>query len=306
MVSGISAAGQQFLSNLTNVQNSLNQAQNQLSSGLKVANASDAPDQVSAILQLHANIQRNQQIQTNLNLVQGEVNTSDQALSSGISLLDQVHTLAAQGLGADQSAATRTTLANQVEGLLEQLVSISQTSVDGRYVFSGDADQSPSYQLDLTSPTGVDRLQISASTRQIEDSSGATFAVGLSANQIFDARDSGDNPTSSNVFAAVNAVRVALESNDTSGLQTATSSISDASAYLNQQLEFYGNAENRITAALSNASQANVSLQTELSNRQDADETSAILALQQDTVDLQASLASEAKLPTQSLFDLLS
>jgi flagellar hook-associated protein 3 FlgL len=254
---------------------------------------------------LHASIQHNQQVQTNLNSVNGQVTTADQSLSSAITILDQVQTLATEGVGANQTSATRATLAGQVQDLMQQMVSLSQTQVSGRYVFSGDADQSPSYQFDASSPTGVDRLQVSSSTQKIEDTSGNTFSVGLSANQIFDARDGSDNPTTGNVFAAMNAVRVALLGNDTTAIQTGASAVKDASTYLNQQQGFYGTVENRITSALSTASSASISLQQDLSNRQDADETSSILQMQQYTTNLQAALASEAKMPQTSLFSLL-
>ena len=301
MISTLSSGSLQFLNSVNSIQSRLNKVQLELSSGLAVSQPSDAPDQVSEILQLHANIQHNQQIQSNLNAVNGEVTTADQNLSSGITMLDQVQTLAAEGLGISQTAATRTTLANQVQGLMQQMVSITQTQVDGQYIFSGDADQKPLYQFDASSPTGVDR-QLSGSTRQIEDASGNTFSVGLSANQIFDVRDGSDNPTTGNVFAAMNAVRTALLANNTTDLQTGVSAVSDASTYLNQQQGFYGTVENRITSALASASSASVSYQTELSGRQDADETSAIIQMQQYTTNLQAALAAQAKMPQTSLF----
>ena len=305
MISTLTPAGLQFLSSVDSLQVRLNKVQNELSSGLAVNKPSDAPDQVSAILQLHVNIQQNQQVQGNLNSVKSEVTTADQNLSSAITILDQVQTLATQGFGLNQTAATRTTIASQVQDLMQEMVSLSQTQAGGRYIFSGDADQSASYQFNPNSPTGVDRLQVSASTRQVADASGNTFTTSLSANQIFDLRDSSDKPTTGNVFAAMNAVRVALLANDTTALQAAGSAVKDSSTYLNQQQGFYGSVENRITSALDAANTANLSYQQDLSNRQDADETTAILQMQQYTTDLQAALASEAKMPQTSLFSLL-
>ena len=168
MLSNISGPGQQFLSGLATVQAAINQAQQQVSSGLKVSVASDAPDEVSAILQLHANIQTNAQVTENLSNVQGEVSTADQSLSSAATILDQAQTLASQGLGLTENAASRATLGSQVQGLLQQLVGISQTTFEGRFIFSGDSDQTPSYQYDATTQSAT-RLQVSASTRQIAD-----------------------------------------------------------------------------------------------------------------------------------------
>jgi flagellar hook-associated protein 3 FlgL len=303
MISGLNPSGLSFVNDVNNLQQQLTQVQNQLASGLKVNTAADAPDQVSAILTLHSNIAQNQQIQNNLTAAQGVVNTSDSNLSSAITLLDQAQTYAAQALGANQSAATRATLSSNVATLLQQMVSISQTQMDGRYIFSGDADQSPSYRYDPNSPTGVDRLQVSTSTQQAEDANGNRFPVALTANQIFDARDSSDQPTTGNVFAALNSLRVALANNDTAGIQSGQIAVQQASTYLNEQQAFYGNAENRISGALTDAQTANVALQTDLSNREDADSTSDIVEMQQYVTNLQAAMASEAKMPTQTLFD---
>jgi flagellar hook-associated protein 3 FlgL len=303
MISVLTPASLNFLNSINQTQSQLNQVQAELSSGLAVNQPSDAPDQISAILQLHASIQQNQDLTQNLTQVQGQVQTADTSLSSGISMLDQVMTLATEGLSTSATAASRSTAAGQIAGLMQEMVGISNTAVDGQYIFSGSNGNNPSYQYDPSSPTGVDRLQISTSTQQVQDGAGNSFSIALTANQVFDARDSSDNPTSGNVFAAMNAVRVALQNNDTSGLQTALSSVQTASTYLNTQQGFYGNVENRITSALSDASTQSVSLQTDLSNREDANESQAIVQMQQYTVTLQAAIAAESKMPTTTLFN---
>ncbi len=306
MTSALTPANQQFLNALDRTRSALSQAQLQVSSGLKVAQASDAPDQVSPILQLHVNIAQNQQTQTNLNQVKGEVDTAEQSVSSVASLLDQVQTLAVQGLSTSQTADTRGTLAAQVQSILEQVVSISSTSVNGRYIFSGDSDQSPSYQVDATAATGVARLSNSPSTRQVQDTQGLSFSVGLSANAIFDRRDASDQVTTGNVFAAIHSVQAALASNDTKALQDASASVRDASSYVNQQLAFYGGVQNRVAAALDQTTAADTAYRSQLSDRQDADVTAAILEMQQLTVNIQAAMSSKAQMPQGSLFDELS
>jgi flagellar hook-associated protein 3 FlgL len=303
MLSDISGAGQVFLSNLSQVQNSLNQAQLQVSSGVAVNEPSDAPDEISAILQLHATIAANQQTTTNLTSVQSEVTTGDQSLESVTALLDQVQTLASEGLGLTETAAGRSTLASQVQGLTEQIVGLSQTTFEGRYIFSGASDQSPSYEYETSTQT-INQLQApSTSTREVAYSSGAAFPVGLSASQIFDVSDATGQPASGNVFSALTAVSSALLANDSSALQTAAASVTTASTYVSQQQTFYGQTEDRITQAISEASQASVSSQQDLSNKEDADVTSSILELTQDSTDLQAAMASYSKLPNTSLWN---
>jgi flagellar hook-associated protein 3 FlgL len=299
-------SGLQFVNTIAYLQSQLTKAQNQVSSGLAVNSASDAPDQVSAILQLHADIQQNSSIQTSLTAEQGSTQTADQSLQSAGTLLNQISTLAAEGQGLTATAATRQTLGQQVSSILQQVVSIANTSVDGQYIFSGDNAQNPSYQYDAATGTAT-RLQVSTATRQVQDGNGGTFAAGPTANQIFDARDSSDNPVNGqNVFQAISDVISALNSNSTAGLQTASANLQSSSSYLNQQNALFGTVENNITAALATTSNLSLSLQTDLSNRQDANQSQAILEMQQYSTTLQAAMAAEAKMPQSTLFDLIS
>jgi len=298
-------SGLQFVNTVDNIQTLLAKAQSEVSTGLAVTNASDAPDQISAILQLHANIAQNAAIQTNLKTEQSKASAADQALQGAGTLLNQVATLASQGLGLGTTAASRQTLAQQASAILQQLVGVANTSAEGQYVFSGDNAQAASYQYNAATGTAT-RLQLNTATRQVQDGSGGGFAAGITANQIFDSRDNTDTAIDGqNVFKAVSDVIAALNSNSRSALQTAVSNLSGASSYLNQQQTFYGTVENNITAALSKTASLSLSLQKDLSNREDADQAKSILEMQQYATSLQAALAAEAKMPQATLFDLL-
>ena len=60
MISGINPEGQNFINALNLIQAQLSTAQAQIASGLSVNKPSDAPDELSPILQLHAQINQNQ------------------------------------------------------------------------------------------------------------------------------------------------------------------------------------------------------------------------------------------------------
>ena len=305
MLPTISPAGQQFVNSVNGIQSRLNIAQQQLSTGLRLNQPSDAPDAVSPVLQLHAEIQQNQNIQDGLNAAQLDLNTADQALSSSVSLLQNASVLATQATAPGQTAETRAVLAQSVQGLLEQMVSNSQTTVAGRYIFSGDLDQAPQYQLNLDAPTGVDRLQTSASTKLVRDSGNATFSASVSGNVIFDHRNADDTPASDNTFAALNGLRVALLNNDTDGITKAIPALQTASTYLNSQLSFYGQALNRVSSGIDQTKSTDVQLRSALSGKTDADMTQAITALTEGQTQLQAALAAQARMPRTSLFDVL-
>lgn len=307
MLSTISAAGQQFVNSVNNIQARLNAAEQQLATGSKVNQPSDAPDQISPILQLHSSIQQNTDIQNGLNTALTSMKASEGALSSAVDLLQSASVTATEATSTTQTADTRATLAQTIEGIMGQMVASSRTMVGGNYVFSGDQPNSPLYQLDLnaTDGTGVDRLQVAASTSLVQGSGGARYSTSLSANDIFDPRNADGTPTSNNTFAALNSLRVALLANDSTGIANSVSALSTASTYMNNQLAFYGQAESRVSSDLNQAQSDGLQLQTELTSKTDADMTQAITELTQGTTQLQAALSARAKLPNTSLFDVL-
>jgi flagellar hook-associated protein 3 FlgL len=280
--------------------------QNQLSSGTQISRPSDAPNSLGDVLQLESDLGHVNQVTSNLNLVQGEVNSAETALEGATQLLDQASSLAAQGAGSTISAATRSTLSQQVGQILSGLVSASQTQFNGTYVFSGDQSTSPSYQLDLNNPNGVDRLITGPATRLIQDASGITFAVSETAQSIFDNRNPDDTLASNNVFAAVNSLRVALANNDPTGISSAIASIKTAQDYMSQQLAFYGGVQNQITNAMDVAQKFQLQDQTSLSQLTNTDVAAASIQLTQEQTTYQGAIQAEATVPKTSLFSYLS
>src|SRR5580700_2174414 len=254
MINGLNAAGNQFLASIETLQNQMNTAETDLSSGLRVNKASDAPQSVADIFQARADLGNATQVDQNLTLVQAQAQAADSALQSAVQLMDNASSLGLQGSGGSFTAASSTqqaTLATQVQGLISQMVSISRTAVDGVYIFGGDQGGSPAYQVDPSSPNGVDRLiTTQQATAEASDPTGIRFQVAKTAQDLFDNRDSSDNFTPQNVFASLQNLQNALQGGNSSTIAQAVDGVNTANAYLNQQLGFYGEAENRISSAI--------------------------------------------------------
>lgn len=305
MISSLDPANQQFVTSMNNLQQQLQTAELQLSTGLRVNQASDAPQSVGDIFQARADLGQATQVSQNLTNVQAQAQAADSALQTAVQVLQQAQVLATQGASSSTTAAQQQQLATQVQGLQSELVSLSRTQVAGVYIFSGDDSSSPSYQLDPSSPTGVDRLIVTQATQQIADPTGVTFQVAMTAQDLFDNRDASDNPTPQNAFAALQNLKTALQSGDQNAITQALTSVQTASAYVNQQAGFYGTAENRISSAISLAQKFQVQDQTELSNLQDADVPTVATQLTQLNTSVNAAMAAQAKRPTTTLFDYL-
>ena len=301
MLSNLNPAYQQFLNNLNQISDRMAQAQQQVSSGLKITQVSDAPDSIALLLQADANLSATNQSLSNLGQVKTEVDAGEQALQSAVSLFDQVQTLGAQGNTDTQTASGRATIAQQLDSLLSETVGLAGTNVDGRYIFSGNSDQQIPYTYTAGQVPPVSAYLGAASTRLAQHPNGTTFSVALTAQQIFDSTD----PTT-NVFSAIENLSTALKNNDSTAIATAFDGLSKVSSYLNSQLAVYGDTQNKVADATSFGNTLQLQLQTQISGLQDADLTQSILNLTQSQTQQAAALQSEAKLPRSTLFDFLA
>src|SRR6202453_473858 len=301
MISGLSPSNDQFLASLNILQNNLSQADEELSSGLSVNQASDAPQSIQDIFESRAALGQANQSTQNLTPIQAQVQAADSAVQSAIQLLNSAVSLGTQGANAGVTTATQQSLASQVQAIQAQLVAISRTEVGGVYVFSGDATGSPPYQVDTSSATGVDQLITpQQSTLQVAGPSGGTFPVSLSAQDLFDQQDSTGNPTANNAFAALNGLVQALQSGNTANITQAVSTLQTASNYVNNQTGFYGAAENNVSSALDLAQKFETQDQTELSSLEDANTATLAVEVTQDSTDLDAAMSAQAHAPTTS------
>jgi flagellar hook-associated protein 3 FlgL len=314
MITNLTPSNEAFMANVGRVQRAIQDASRQTSSGKRVNVASDAPNEIDTILQLHTDEVHNTQIQENLSIVKANADAADSALSSATQLMDRARVLAAQGANFTLDAAGRQSIASEVQSLQEQMVAISRTTVQGRYIFGGDQDSSPPYAVDLTATSGVTKLTSAAATRRVEDSTGGSFAVTVSAQQIFDTQDSDPiatddppitTPSANNVFNSLNQLRLGLLANDPTAITAAAANIQLASDHLNTVQSFYGTVQNRISDASNYSANYDVQLKTELSQKEDADITSAALAVTQGNTQLQAAFAMQAKMPHTTLFDFM-
>ena len=312
MLKGLNSLSESFLTDLQRINERQARVQSQITSGLAVQRASDAPEKIVDILRVNSLVRHNEQIDANLTNATTEVNSAETALSQAVELLERANTLAVQTTG-NNPEAKRNFAAVEIKGLHDQLVSLTRTSVQGQLVFSGDLDQTVLYTTDWTKPGGVARPldssgnPITASnTRKIEDVMGARFSIGKSAHQIFDTRTSGGTPATDNAFQAVYELGQALEADDGDAVAATLPKLQAALDHLNGQFAFYGDAKNRIGAASDAAKQQHINLSKQLSDWQDTDIAAAVLELNQAGVHQQAALAAHSRLPKTSLFDYLA
>lgn len=312
MLSGISASNQSLLNALNQTEDRASQAEEQISSGLKLTTASDDPDEISPALTLHAQLQQTLQIETNLGEFTSETTTAEQALSNSVQSLQDASTLGAQGATETETPTQRQALAAQVNGCLSDLVAQANTQFGGRYLFSGDTDQVQPYSIDTNG--NVTPYAGAVSTRQAQNADGSTFSVSLSGQEIFEAPSGSALQAVQDLANALqNGPTVAQDdpsydweySQQTTAITNALGELTAASGQVNEQLAFYGTVQDHLTSATNDASTQEVNQRAELSSLTDADVTTDAIDLTQSNTEMQATMEALAKLPTNSLFEYL-
>ena len=177
MIEFFDPSNQMFLTGMERIQTREQRAQQQLTTGLKINTIADDPDHLGNLMQVRTSIAQNAQISSNLGRVKTETDSAETAIQGAVKLLENVSTLAAEGQPNTQSADTRIQIAGQVGADLQELVGIANTNVEGRFVFSGDSDQTQPYTIDLTQTNPVSAYAGTVSTREVESPNGSTFAI---------------------------------------------------------------------------------------------------------------------------------
>jgi len=196
-------------------------------------------------------------------------------------------------------------MASEIQGIQQQMVTLANTNVAGRYIFGGDQGAAP-YQYDATSTAnGVDQLTTQTATYAFVNPTGQTIYQPLTATQIFDNQDSSGAPTANNVFVALQSLTTALQNNDTTGIQNALSSLDTISGWLNQEQGYYGTSEQRITTEQNTAASQITTVQTSIGAIRDTDMVKAATDLSQETTAQSAAYEAQAAISKKSLFDYL-
>ena len=127
-------------------QSSLAQSQAQLSTGKKVVQVSDAPDEATAIQRLKSVIARQDSFEQAVKTAQNRLNAEETALEATANIMVRMKELTVQALNDTYGPKDREIIAVEMQGLQEDLLSYANTrDVNGAYLFSGSRVFTPPF-----------------------------------------------------------------------------------------------------------------------------------------------------------------
>jgi len=271
-----------LLASIEQAQQNQQTAIQQMSTGRSVNNLSDNPAAAAGLVGNNALSSENDQFLTNVSDVQGKLQTADSALSNATQLLTTAITVGTQGANGTLSDSDRQALAQQVQGLQQQMLGLANTAYEGVYVFGGTNVSAPPFAQDASSSSGV-QYNGNSHVTSVQIAEGTSVQTNVAGSQLF--LNSGGN-----VFSALNDLANALTSGN--GIAAANTEVQQAFSQLTTQRITYGNGLSQLQSSQNFLNQEQVNLSTQQNQLVGANLTAVVANESQAQVDLQAALSA--------------
>lgn len=279
--------------NLNNITDELNKANEVVSTGKRINNLSDDPVGLNQVLNIKSTLANIEQMDRNIALGKTWLTASETTLNHVQNLISNAKTLCVQMATATTSSAARTSAAVTIQNTIDEMVSLANTEVSGRYIFAGlktdsvPFNQSGTYSGDSNPFT----INIGRNT---------TIQVGSDGEAVF-----GTTDESNDIFKTLNDLKTALTGNNVSGIQDAMTRLGNHFDHISSKISDLGSKMIRLEVKENILRDMDIANTERLSNIEDADITEAIMDLKAKELAYQAALASSARIMQLSLLDYI-
>lgn len=156
--------------------------QQQMAAGRRILTAADDPAGASQALRVSQSLARNQQYESNQKAASDTLTIAESTLGSVGDVLQGIEQRLLQGQNGTLSIYERSAIATDVDNMLGQLVSLSNSKDStGAYLFAGFSESTIPF---VATPTGIS-YQGDDGGRMMEVASGRSLAVSASGNDVF-------------------------------------------------------------------------------------------------------------------------
>ena len=274
-------------SNLGNITVELSKANKVVSTGKRMTGLSDDPAGLVQSLKIRSALLGLEQLGRNITMGKSWLTASEHALVQVQNVFSDVKALCVQMANATAEASKRTAGAENVKHMLAEIISLTNTKVNGHYIFSGSKTDSAPFGFD-----GVYKGDNKAFSVKIGRET--TIEVGNNGEAVF-----------GSIFSTLDVLINALEGNHVRSIGEAMSNLDDHFDHVSTKISDIGAKLIRMEFRENVFQNLNVSQTDRLAKIEDADIAEAIIALKEKEVAYQAALASSAKVMALSLVDYL-
>ncbi len=267
----------------------------EMSTGKQFNNLSDDPAAVAQLVANEAQTSNVDQYLQNVSTLQNSMQLADSTLNSVVTALSQAISLGVEGSNGTLNSSDQQSIATQVSGIKDQILSLANTTYNGEYLFAGTAVTTQPFIEDSNSSSGV-TYKGNGSTNSVQIGDGEYIPENLSGSQVF-------TPSGSDVFSSLQGLVNALQTGgDITG---ATSQLQQVFSRFNAQRTFYGATLSRLQSTQDYLNQEKLGLATAQTNIDGADMSSVISNYVQAETALDASYQAAGQISKMSLLDYL-
>jgi flagellar hook-associated protein 3 FlgL len=281
------------LSNIELAQSQLAKLQEQLSSGNQITTPSDDPSGTVNALRTRSELARNAQYATNSADAIGWLSTADGTYSQSVATLQQARTLVVEALNTGANDATsKNAIAQQLSGLRTALLSLANTTYNGRPLFGGTTAEGTAFAAD-----GTYQGDSGAVTRAV--GAGNVVTVSAVGTDVFGSGGASVFTLLQNLSAAVSSGGPAAT------LDSALSDIDSAISRISTAQSTEGAAYQQVQRAQTVGTTEATALKTRLSGIEDVDLADLAVKVTTANTTYQAALQTTASIGQLSLLDFL-
>jgi len=271
----------------------LQDVQESLTSGKKINKPSDDPLGASQVLDYRKSLSGMEQFKKNIAWGKSWLNLTDSALNQASNILTRAKEIAISQSSATATADSRAASAVEVDQLYQQMLQISSTKLNGRYIFAGQKTDTSPFAQDgsYNGDSGAVQIMIGPGTEMEINSTG---------DKIFKGAVGGND-----IFSLLEGLKTALENNAPATIGEQLNGIDDAQKVVNAERAGVGGKVNRLNIMDENLTDLKLHTEELLSDTESVDLTKAAIELADRTNLFQASISVISGVIQPSLIDFL-
>jgi flagellar hook-associated protein 3 FlgL len=287
-------------SNLASASERVYEKEKVVLSGKILQKPSDNPVDTTNSLLFRTRLSDIEQYQRNITQAQEYLNQTETVLSDLSGVIDNVNIAATAGASGSNSTGEQTSLTQQVNYYLEQMLTFANNSSNGVYLLAGTNNDQAPYQAIRNAAGEIVDVKTNGTGGDINNRIGENMSIKANINgqDVFE--------KDRNLFSTVIKIRDDLRADNAEGLRGDLMQLSASGENLISTQSLIGSRLNRLSAAEARAEKDAVNFKEYISNIEDADSSKAILDYQMELSALQSSQQAGARLLNQSLLDFLS
>ena len=286
------------ISSLGRTSSAMVEANEVVSSGKRINDLSDDPVGLVKVLDLRSSISNLNQMERNIAMGKSWLNASESALTQVNDIITSAKVLTVAMASANVGSSQRANNAVLVQGYLEEIISLANTTSGGRYIFGGTNTDTIPFALGAT---GTEVEYAGNDTAfSINIGKDTVITVGKDGKDIF-----GANWDDSNIFKTFIDFKTSLENDDIKGIQEAMSQLDEHLKTINAGVSDIGGKSIRLDVKSEILADLELTNTERLSEIEDADLAEALIALKSKELAYNAALQSTAKLMELSLVNFV-